>query len=356
MIDVQVVDAWFEASKNLLGGPVRFAVFDRSALLSLDQLCSGVKSETGETCTVEFLQKKAAEGWFPLLPVPGTTDELGAPLYVPSRVGLFVRLDREGWSNADLRLAACLEEATIDAVTTTTDYSDDDLEVLEAHLADRVAGLIGSKRWDKDGNLVDVSAEIAQDERALAVVRKWRRDGLPERRREDVAKYAYRVRAQNEMATLMIVEGDRAKLRAGYSPTVHFREHQIGWDATFDPAQIDWDSTIRHASAHADPPAPPFIRVDGFVLNGEQVVSTRTMTPRDYEAAWERQRVEDYLHMWARLQGEKRCLHCLAPLPPESKDSRRFCNDRCRTAEKMKRHRRKNPEAVLRAQEKYWKS
>jgi hypothetical protein len=27
------------------------------------------------------------------------------------------------------------------------------------------------------------------------------------------------------MVTLTMVEGDRAKLRAGYSPTVHFREH-----------------------------------------------------------------------------------------------------------------------------------
>ncbi|ABC83026.1 hypothetical protein [Anaeromyxobacter dehalogenans] len=356
MIDVTVVDAWFEASKDVLGGPVRFAVFDRNALLSLDQLWSAVTSETGETCTVELLQKKAAEGWFPLVPRPGTPDELGAPLYVPSRVGLFVRLEREGWSNAELRLAAYLEEATIDAVTTDTDYSDDDLEVLEAHLADRVEGLKGSKRWDKDGNPVDLTPEIAEDEKILAVVRKWRRDGLPERRREDVAKYAYRVRAQNDIVTLMMVEGDRAKLRAGYSPTVHFREHQIGPDATFDPAQIDWDWTIRHASAQADPPTPPLVRVDGFVLNGDKVVSTRTMTPREYGAAWERQRVEDYLHTWARLQGEKRCLHCLAPLPPDAKDSRRFCNDRCRTAEKMKRHRRENPESVLRAQERYWKS
>jgi hypothetical protein len=281
MIDVQVVDAWFEASKDLLGGPVRFAVFDRGALLSLDQLCSAVNSETGETCTVDFLQKKAAEGWFPLLPMPGAPDQFGAPLYVPSRVGLFVRLEREGWSNAELRLAAYLEKATIDAVTTSTDYSDDDLEVLEAHLADRVEGLKESTRWDQDGKPVDLTSEIAEDEKTLAVVRKWRRDGIPERRRDDVAKYAYRIRAQNEMVTLMMVKGDRAKLRAGYSPTVHFREHQIGPDASFDPAHIDWDSTIRHASAHADPPSPPRIRVDGFVFNGEKVVSTRTMTPRE---------------------------------------------------------------------------
>lgn len=356
MIDVDVVDGWFEASKTLPGGPARFAVFDRNALFTLDQLVEATACETGETCTIEFLQKKAAEGWFPLLPRPCRPDELGAPMYVPSRVGVFLQLERARWSNAELRLAAYLEEATIDAVTTETDYSDDDLEVLEAHLADRVEGLKGSKRWDKDGHPVDLAPEITKDEKTLAVVRKWRRDGIPESRREVVSKYAYRVRARNEMVTLMMVESDRAKLRAGYSPTVHFREHQIGPDATFDPAHIEWEGSIRHAAAHADPPASPLLRVDGFLLNGDKIVSTRTMTPREYEQTWERQRVSDYLHTWARLQGERRCLHCLSPLPPDSKGSRQFCDDKCRNAEKMRRHRSNNPEAVLRAQEKYWKT
>src|SRR4051812_11380107 len=81
MIDVDVVDGWFEASKNLPGGPARFAVFDRNALFTLDQLVEATARETGETCTIEFLQQKAAEGWFPLLPRPGTPDELGAPMY-----------------------------------------------------------------------------------------------------------------------------------------------------------------------------------------------------------------------------------------------------------------------------------
>jgi hypothetical protein len=70
MIDVQVVDAWFEAGKDMPCGPVRFAVFDRSTPLTLDQLAFAGGSETGEACTVETLQRKAAEGCFPL-PEPG---------------------------------------------------------------------------------------------------------------------------------------------------------------------------------------------------------------------------------------------------------------------------------------------
>jgi hypothetical protein len=156
------------------------------------------------------------------------------------------------------------------------------------------------------------------------------------------------------MIRLHIIESDRAKLRAGYGPTVFFNCVE-GWgrDSTYDPKHIDWVTTLKLAYADAD---RPVLRVDGFVLDGDKIVSTRTMRPRDYDAEWQRQRIDEYLLTWARLQGEKRCLHCLAPLPPDAKDSRRFCNDRCRNAEKMKRHRRENPAAVERAQEKYWKT
>lgn len=356
MIDIQVVDAWFEAGKESLGGPVRFAIFDRNALLSLDQLVSAVASETGEACTIEMLQKKAAAGWFPLVTIPDTTDELGAPLYVPSRVGLFLQLERAGWSNAELRLAAYLEEGTIDVCTTEGAYSDDDLEALAGHLRARIEALKACSFKDSTGRVSDRSQELAEDEKSLAAVLKWQRNGIPAGREEMVAKYAYRVRAQSEMITLQMVEADRAKMRAGYGATVHFTELQIAPDAVYDPARIDWDMTIRRSSAHTEPPAPTCIRVDGFVLSGDRIVSTRTMRPRDYEAAWQRQRLDDYLLTWGRLQGEKRCLHCLRPLPVESKESRRFCDDKCRAAEKMRRHRRTNPEAVLRAQEKYWTS
>ena len=79
--------------------------------------------------------------------------------------------------------------------------------------------------------------------------------------------------------------------------------------------------SIRHAAAHSDPPAPPLLRVDGFLLDGDKIVSTRTTTPREYEAACTPGR---------GCRASARCLHCLAPLPPDSKDSRRFCDDKWR--------------------------
>lgn len=114
--------------------------------------------------------------------------------------------------------------------------------------------------------------------------------------------------------------------------------------------------SIRHAAAHSDPPAPPLLRVDGFLLDGDKIVSTRTTTPREYEAAWERQRIANYLHTWARLQGER-------PLPPlpcalaaRLEGLAPVLRRQVAKAEKMRRYRDGNPEGVLRAQEKYWKT
>lgn len=44
--------------------------------------------------------------------------------------------------------------------------------------------------------------------------------------------------------------------------------------------------SIRHAAAQSDPPVPPMLRVDGVLVNGDKIVSTRTTTPREHEAVW----------------------------------------------------------------------
>lgn len=58
---------------------------------------------------------------------------------------------------------------------------------------------------------------------------------------------------------------------------------------------------------------------------------------------------------WAEVRGERRCLNCFAPIESEN-DRKKFCSERCRNATKQRRHRERAPEAVARAQQKYWKS
>ena len=100
MIDIEAVDRMFEVGRscNLL----QFAIFDRRVLLPLAQLPHALARETGEGVSEEELRMRAGKGWFPLLPGAGEDgDEDGAPLYVPSRIGLLYTLQRQGFSSEE---------------------------------------------------------------------------------------------------------------------------------------------------------------------------------------------------------------------------------------------------------------
>ena len=113
MFDLEMIDKWYEAGKEC-GSLIHFGVFDKRALLPLDRLPDSVIAETGETLSEEGILGKAAAGWFPLLNMEGPEETLGWPLYVPSRIGLLLKLEREGSGPEELRLIAELEEWAID--------------------------------------------------------------------------------------------------------------------------------------------------------------------------------------------------------------------------------------------------
>ena len=137
------VDLGNELLTDASGGPVPlrrqcFAVLRQLSaqpdrLVTKEQLSAAVKGETGELIDVEGLRARAAEGWFQLLKVAGDEQgEDGAPLYVPSRVGLFLKLEREGYGADELRLIAEQEEWAVDNMYTVDDmaYVDDDLDTV----------------------------------------------------------------------------------------------------------------------------------------------------------------------------------------------------------------------------------
>ena len=118
-----------------------------------------------------------------------------------------------------------------------------------------------------------------------------------------------------------------------------------------------WDLAISAAIAHGrELSDEPPLRVPGFLLKGEQILSTRTLRPGQYAELWKAYDLDVYLETWARLHGERRCLNCFAPLPSVTAGARRFCSEKCRNATKQRRFRERNPEAAERAQAKYWKS
>lgn len=143
-IEVEKVDSLYEMLQRA-GVPVGFSLFDKRVLLPLCQLIEAVHSETGQPISERTLREKAAAGWYPLLSGAGWDGtEEGAPGYVPPRIGILMKLERDGYSPAELREIAGLEEWTIDNVLTVDDlaYFDDDLETLITWW--RVDGCTGS--------------------------------------------------------------------------------------------------------------------------------------------------------------------------------------------------------------------
>ena len=157
------------------------------------------------------------------------------------------------------------------------------------------------------------------------------------------------------MLRTMMIDMDRAQVRAGYSPYIDSRGHRWSMDEGFKAEGIRWEHTIRGALSYAELGDAPPIRVPGFVLRGELVTPARTLRPAEYSALWKQHELDRYLEAWSKVRGDRRCLNCFAALGTGN-ERKRFCGDKCRNAARQRRFRERNPEAVERAQKKYWDS
>lgn len=343
-----------EAVSAMQGLGMQFAILDRRVLLPLDQLISSVKAEAGETVTIEDLRKMGDDGLIPL------TDE-GAPLYVPSRVGLLLELERGGYSAAEVRDIADSEEATIDEILTTDElaYIDDDLDLLINVCTEMVEH---GSHVPRDEQPPEQVAQLEKYERFLVKLRRYKTMGLPENLKGVIADAAFEQRAKNEMIRVMMLDQDRARVRAGYSPSVCASESRYeakeGSPGLFEASveRIHWEWTIKSALARDEKVSAPRIRVPSFLLEGDRVTPTDTLTPNRYKALWEQHDLDGYLFAWSEISGERRCLNCLSVLDADGSSARRYCGERCRNAAKQRRFRKRNPAAYYENQRKYWTS
>lgn len=346
MLDLGVVDRWYEAGKEA-GGLIQFGVFDKRALLPLNLLSDSVKAETGEDITEADLLAKVEAGWFPLLKMEDPEGTLGWPLYVPSRVGLLLKLEREGYRPEELRLIADFEEGTIDDLYSVDDmaYLDDDLDTLI---------LMAEGRLDAFEHVEPKDPERGDKIREeLAFLHNLKANGIPDRLKPVIEKHAFRARAWNEGMRIQLMEMDRDKTRAGYSPTVSLSGHRWSPEERFTGKEVRWASTLRTSLAYVPEGGFPTIRIPGWLLCGDQVTPTKTLRPAEYTASWKANNLDEYLREWHQLKGVRTCLHCMAPLLAGN-ERKRFCGSRCRNAAKQKRFRENNPMGALRAQENYW--
>jgi hypothetical protein len=354
MIDLEAVDKLYERSQS--GPGVVFGLFDRSMLLPLEQLPDAVAGETGESASLDELRARAADGWFDVLHSEHLADgQGGVPLYIPSRIGLFLKLARAGWTTVELRLVARSEEWLIDEVLAADElaYCEDDLDSLILFTRGRIDSLQDGVARDGAGNVIDQSAELADERETLSVFETMRRSGIPDHLAARVRRDAFRVRAMNDCIRVWLLNEKRARYEADYSPLVCFRETM--YDRGRFSGEIEWDWTIQSAMAENEADEAP-VRVPGFLLHGGGVTTTRTLRPREYAEHWRELKLDGYLEAWARLHEERRCKNCHHDLPDGSDPRRQFCGEKCRNAVRQRRYRKNHPEAIERAQSRYWRS
>jgi len=87
-------DALYDASLDTFGMPLSTGIFDRTRLIPLSQLPQMVRRETEEVLPPERLDALVELGWTPDLRLPDSGQH-GFAIYEPSRVGLFLELERK---------------------------------------------------------------------------------------------------------------------------------------------------------------------------------------------------------------------------------------------------------------------
>lgn len=371
MIDTAVADRLFELARELGVPPLGFAVFDKRVLLPLDQLAEMVTTESTAgadslAVPVETTQRYAEAGLFPLLPRDGVADDLGFPLYVPSRIKALFALESQGWTMAELHRVAESEEMTIDWILAADDlaYEDDDVALVVRNLEEErrrdedllayiEAGPRASDpppRHEPGATAASVAARLASTGRRIELLRSG---SLSAATLESVARVAYRIRVRDEGIRLFMFEKDRAVLKAGVSPWIAFCKTSWTPERPFSFEGISWASTVRQpAVGEDDEPLP--VRLPGVVLRDGEVTLTSVATPHEYGRIWREYALDDYFRERAEARSERVCHHCLKALAPMAKATRLYCSATCRQAAKMQRFRQNSPLKHMAIQERYW--
>lgn len=345
LIDEETVERMYRAGKET-GSFLQFAIFDKRVLLPLDYALQGELTQAG--LTEPDLADLASVGWFEFLKRP--TDlggGMGVPLYVPSRVKLFLELRSKGYTDHELRSYSQWEEYWIDNFITVDDlaYEDDDLKLLMNDGKERIAFIESNLRGD-----AKAEAQLHHLERAVRWLETRDPKALTPAQRERIERAAFGTRMTNEGLRLFLVEKDRDVMRAGYSPFLSFRSTR--WKSKGVEVEGPmWTGTLRSPWAEE----AGFIRLPGFLLREDRIEHS-AMIPSEYERVWKRYDIEGYIKALAEIRGETRCGHCLSNLAEDRKRTQIYCSDTCRSRAKQKRLREKNPDSIFETQRKYYRS
>jgi hypothetical protein len=197
--------------------------------------------------------------------------------------------------------------------------------------------------------LADIETRVVVRERELETLAAFRARGMtalkPETQKR-LRREAFRLRMIHESTRVMMVQSDRAQLAAGFSHFLRFGGHSWGIaHESFKFERIDWEGTLRSPwleDTELSPALP--LRLPGVVLRGESLTFTRRTTPAEHKRLAALYDLEGYFKTLARLKGERLCRRCLAALPADASERRRYCGEACRSAARAENFRSRHPD------------
>ncbi len=358
-INPVVVDEMFNKLRGAgLPSPM-LGLFDPDVVVPLDQLPSQVQTPDGTPFSAGRIPELIESGWFRTGDVTTESGTMpGFSLYVTGRIDLYLELEKRGYEPEELRRLARHEDMWVDEFVTVDDleYEHDDIALL-IH--------------DRTVTVRDLESEIAHAECVLEdsrpLLEKARRDldylqsigkldALSPARRERIERAAFHVRWRDECLRLNVIEGDRAKIRAGYSPRIAFARQCWSSANGYEFETVSWHCTLFEGGSILEEIDGPGLRVPGFILGPRGLRTTDTLIPSKYEKLWREHDLDTYFTTVANVRGGRVCAHCLTPLTPPHKAEREYCSERCRGSAKQRRHRQKSPDSVHEAQVRYFSS
>lgn len=361
MLDNDLLDQLYDDELKATGdSPFYMALFDKRVLLPITQLPDSVVNETGEVLSAERAASLVQEGWIPGI-CSVESRGLGFPLYVPSRVGLLLHLERDGWSAPELAAIAEQEEALIDDILVAEDtpYEDDDVLTVIGAYQDQVDEYERQLAWLDESvrrawsdiqpagaeDAAGISSHLEGLHKALRLLRAKPWEAMSEALRGRIRRAAFKIRFNHEYVRLLLISEDRATIAQGYSFFIQFDGYKSNGlrpqDFAFE--QINWQRTLKSGWLTGEDDALP-IRLPGLVIRNDEVTQIHRLIPSEYGELWKRYDLEAYFKHFAKREGQRICERCLRPLGHSSVPRKKYADLRARMLQ-----RRRHTERVIRS-------
>ncbi len=368
---VKLREMYDESMKTTGQPPLLFALFDRRVLIPRSELPDHTE-ESEQEWTLGMLDEIEQDGLFKWHGGAGEDGtELGVPLYIPSRIGLFLKLEALRWSRQELKECAEWEEWIINECVLDDElkYEDSDvltvarrvrkdIEMLEMERTWRMPVEQRPPDWRRTSwgsqlealSVDEIETKLARKRAYLERLLATNLESETPEWKLHVGRNAFCMRWWEETIRVMTVMGDRLRWEAGFGiGVILLGESKLAPDVS-KPEEfgtVDWRMTLDDWR-FLDDPDHYQIRMPGMVLVGGRIVLNGAMSAEQYAERRELFMLEEYENRFKAVAGQRRCANCSSVLRPNANQRRRYCSSECSQAARQKSYRVRRKQAILR--------